>query len=126
MKAVLFNGWFLKSFTLAEARAEISGAPSVLFASREDAETFAATLPRFVKAFYSPTYGHQAAKTYAAEGHIARWHELPGGQSVTHGVYARIETITRKTGARNETGEKRRAAFFAALERLEIIPSFNQ
>ena len=91
------------------------------FRREEDARAFAASLPKFVRA----EVGMLRTAINCPDGlasHGLAWHRQHNGSAGAWYVRVRKAKVSKVTGASNETGDRRMAAFVKALAKLEYVP----
>lgn len=121
MKTTLRTGYLVKARSIAELSASNESYLSAFFSSEAEAREFTARLPKFCKAVC-----HQLSSGCPQEDPNEfglRWVPVSEGSKVlgAWNVSMKIKGLSRVTGATNELGEKRRAAFLKALEGLEVV-----
>lgn len=118
MKVTIRTSGFLSEVrTIADASVAVHGVV-VYFRNALDAGEFASRLPKYVKAkTHNLTcgFGKNPNKSYGLV-----WRD---GQAI--GVSLGPIPLNESTGAVNEMGEKRRAAFVAALKNCEVVADLN-
>ena len=90
------------------------------FRREEDARAFAASLPKFIKAevgMLRTIYRPDGLALYGLA-----WHRQANGSAGAWCVSVRKAKVSKVTGASNETGDRRMAAFVKALAKLEYVP----
>ena len=120
--ATIRCGYLATVLTLEEVSLPTVTEFSVYFRTDDEAEAFAATLPKYVKARKSQLGYHK----YIPGEYGLAWIQHP------HGSYAPLVSVSTSginetTGAVNEAGARRLNAFRAAVSRhLEIIANLNE